>query len=292
MTSSTSCARAAAKSAASAHGAISTSCSRSSARTRSPSSVPPGSRVATTFAAVGAQRLDEQLRLRRLAAAVDSLERHEHSAGGYGRRSGERIRSVESSYAPTFDAARWRTATIVVSALAALELALLVAIGVTVLGKSVAHRVQGAALAKAAGVQPVHEAGRRPGSRGSRAATRTSSCSTAAASRARPGIAADSLRARGYRITSVGNAKKQSSSTRTLVMYRPGYRAEAARLARDVHTSIVAPLDGMRPRRAHGRAGRARRRALAGRDDVRSVRPPSEPSSPGAGHAPSPGLGA
>jgi hypothetical protein len=30
-------------------------------------------------------------------------------------------------------------------------------------------------------------------------------------------------------------------------MYRPGYRAEAARLAKDVHTSIVAPLDGMRP---------------------------------------------
>jgi hypothetical protein len=153
---------------------------------------------------------------------------------------------VESSYAPTFDAARWRTATIVVSALAALELAVLVAIGVTVLGKSVAHRVQGAALAKAAGVQPMT----KPGPPGKPSLTRgdtdvlvlNGGGVTGAA-----GIAADSLRARGYRITSVGNAKKQSSAARTLVMYRSGYRAEAARLAKDVHTSIVAPLDGMRP---------------------------------------------
>jgi hypothetical protein len=153
---------------------------------------------------------------------------------------------VESSYAPTFDAARWRTATIVVSALAALELAVLVAIGVTVLGKSVAHRVQGAALAKAADVQPVT----KPGSAGKPRLTRgdtdvmvlNGGGVTGAA-----GIAADTLRARGYRITTVGNANNQSSATRTLVMYRPGYRAEAARLAKDVHTSIVAPLDGMRP---------------------------------------------
>jgi hypothetical protein len=153
---------------------------------------------------------------------------------------------VESSYAPTFDPARWRTATIVVSALAALELAVLVAIGVTVLGKSVAQRVQGAALAKAAGVQPVT----KPGPPGKAKLTRgdtdvmvlNGGGVTGAA-----GVAADNVRARGYRITSVGNAKKQSSGTRTLVMYRPGYRAEAARLARDVHTSIVAPLDGMRP---------------------------------------------
>ena len=153
---------------------------------------------------------------------------------------------MESSYAPTFDAARWRTATIVVSALAALELAVLVAIGVTVLGKSVAHRVQGAALAKAADVQPVT----KPGPPGKPSLTRgdtdvmvlNGGGVTGAA-----GIAADRLRARGYRITTVGNARRQSRATRTLVMYRPGYRAEGARLAKDVHTSIVAPLDGMRP---------------------------------------------
>jgi hypothetical protein len=153
---------------------------------------------------------------------------------------------VESSYAPTFDPARWRTATIVVSAVAALELAVLVAIGVAALGKSVAHRVQHAALAKAAAVPPV----RKPAPPGKPRLTRgetdvlvlNGGGMTGAA-----GVAADGLRARGYRITSVGNAKKQSSATRTLVMYRPGYRPEAARLARDAHTKVVAPLDGLRP---------------------------------------------
>jgi hypothetical protein len=153
---------------------------------------------------------------------------------------------VESSYAPTFDAARWRTATIVVSALAALELAVLVAIGVTVLGKSVAHRVQGAALAKAAGVQPVTKPGPPGKPRLTRGDTDVLVLNGGGVTGA-AGIAADSLRGRGYRITTVGNAKKQSSAARTLVMYRPGYRAEAARLAKDVQTPIVAPLDGMRP---------------------------------------------
>jgi len=153
---------------------------------------------------------------------------------------------VESSYAPTFDAARWRTATIVVSALAALELAVLVAIGVTVLGKSVAHRVQGAALARAAGVQPVTKPGPPGKPRLTRGDTDVLVLNGGGVTGA-AGIAADSLRGRGYRITTVGNAKKQSSAARTLVMYRPGYRAEAARLAKDVRTSIVAPLDGMRP---------------------------------------------
>jgi LytR cell envelope-related transcriptional attenuator len=153
---------------------------------------------------------------------------------------------VESSYVPTFEASRWRTATIVVSALAALELAVLVAVGVTVLGKSVAHRVQGAALAKAAGVQPVTKPGPPGKARLTRNRTDVMVLNGGGISGA-AGLAADALRARGYQITSVGNAKKQSSATRTLVMYRPGYRAEAARLAKDAHTSIVAPLDGMRP---------------------------------------------
>jgi hypothetical protein len=36
------------------------------------------------------------------------------------------------------------------------------------------------------------------------------------------------------------------------VMYRHGYRAEAARLARDVHSRIFTPLDGMRRRTLMG----------------------------------------
>jgi hypothetical protein len=32
-----------------------------------------------------------------------------------------------------------------------------------------------------------------------------------------------------------------------VVMYRPGYAAEGARLARDMRVRVVRPLDGMRP---------------------------------------------
>ena len=152
---------------------------------------------------------------------------------------------MESSYVPTLDAARWRTATIIACAVAALELGLLVAIGVTILGKSVAHRVRDAAIAQAAGVQPIPKEtppGKAKLARGDTNVLVLNGSGAAGAA----GTAADSIRARGYRITSVGNAQKQSSSTRTLVMYRKGYRAEGARLARDVHAQIVTPLDGMR----------------------------------------------
>jgi len=150
------------------------------------------------------------------------------------------------SYVPTFDPARWRIATIIVSAIAAVELAVLVAIGVAALGKTVAHRIQNAAIAKAAGVTTVP----KPAPPGKPKLTRgqtdvlvlNGSGVTGAA-----GVAADRLGRLGYQITSVGNAKTQSGTTRTLVMFRHGYRAEGARLAHDVHATIVAPLDGMRP---------------------------------------------
>jgi hypothetical protein len=155
---------------------------------------------------------------------------------------------VESSYAPTLDAARWRTATLIACAVAVLELGLLVAIGVAVLGKSVAHRVQDAAIAKVAKVADVAPIPKQtpPGkAKLTRRQTDVLVLNGSGASGA-AGTAADRLRARGYQITSVGNAREQSSTTRTLVMYRRGYRAEAARLARDVHSRIFTPLDGMR----------------------------------------------
>jgi hypothetical protein len=153
---------------------------------------------------------------------------------------------VDSSFASPVPVSRWRTATIVASALAAVEFAAQLAIGVTVLGRSVAHHVQDAAYAKVAGV-PKHKV-KKEAPPGAPRLTRTktdvlvlngSGLSGAA------GAAADRLRRRGYLIAGVGNAGSQSSSTRTLVMYRAGYRAEATRLARDTRTRIVTPLDGM-----------------------------------------------
>ena len=152
---------------------------------------------------------------------------------------------MESSYAPTLDAARWRTATIVACAVAALELALLIGIGVTVLGKSVAHRVHNAAVSKVAGVTAIPKQTPPGAPKLARGQTNVLVLNGSGAAGA-AGTSADRLRARGYVITSVGNAARQSSATRTLVMYRRGYRAEAARLARDAHAKIVSPLDGMR----------------------------------------------
>ena len=65
------------------------------------------------------------------------------------------------------------------------------------------------------------------------------------------GTAADRLRALGYLIGGVGNASKQGT-TRTLVMFRDGYGAEAARLAKDLGTRLSAPLDGLKPSQLMG----------------------------------------
>src|SRR5205823_12855725 len=133
------------------------------------------------------------------------------SGGRIRRQTGERTRSVESSYLPTFDAARWRTATLIVSAVAALELAVLVAIGVAALGKSVAHRVQDAAIAKVAGVASIPKVappGKPQLARGETDVLVLNGSGSSGAA----GTAADRLRARGYQITAVGNARKQSSA--------------------------------------------------------------------------------
>ena len=63
--------------------------------------------------------------------------------------------------------------------------------------------------------------------------------------------AASRVRHLGYRIRSVGNASRMSYS-RSLVMYRPGYEGEGRRLARDLGIRLVSPLDGIRPAQLHG----------------------------------------
>ena len=117
---------------------------------------------------------------------------------------------MESSYAAPLAASRWRTATFVVAGLAALELAALVAIGVAVLGRSVAHQVKDAAYAKAASVPT-------------------------------PTVPKQ---------TAPGAPKLTRSETGVLVLNGSGVAgaagAEAARLARDAKARIVTPLDGMR----------------------------------------------
>jgi LytR cell envelope-related transcriptional attenuator len=53
------------------------------------------------------------------------------------------------------------------------------------------------------------------------------------------------VRRRGYEVAGVSNASRMDY-TQTLVMYRPGFGSEGARLGRDLHVGAVSPLDGMR----------------------------------------------
>src|SRR5262249_28664312 len=61
---------------------------------------------------------------------------------------------------------------------------------------------------------------------------------------------ASQVRARGYRIGRVGNAS--GAYGLSVVMYLPGRRPEAVRLAHDLGIRRISPLDGMRPRQLHG----------------------------------------
>lgn len=149
----------------------------------------------------------------------------------------------------------WRTATFVASLVAALELVALVAIGLVVIAKPLAHRVGAAAESKAlAPIKPARHTSPTPASLAepklSRARTSVLVLNGGGVSGA---AAAVSARASGvgYRIAAVGNAPK-SDYTRTLVMYRQGFAPEAARLARDLRVKIVGPLDGLRPAQLAG----------------------------------------
>jgi hypothetical protein len=61
------------------------------------------------------------------------------------------------------------------------------------------------------------------------------------------GAAADRVHELGYLVAGTGNAGR-SDYARTIVMYRPGRKAEGQRLAKDIGAKVVGPLDGLRLR--------------------------------------------
>lgn len=65
------------------------------------------------------------------------------------------------------------------------------------------------------------------------------------------GAAASRVSGRGYKVRAVGNAPT-TDYVHSIVMYRPGFKAEGARLARDLGVPIVGPLDGIRPTQMRG----------------------------------------
>ena len=143
----------------------------------------------------------------------------------------------------------WRTATLVASGVAALELVALVVLGVVLLAKPVSDHVRQAAEARVMAPVKVKPKPHRAAAVGAPKLSRSETSVIVLNGNGRAGAAATSaeaVRRFGYTIGTVGNAPR-SDFTRTLVMYRKGYQAEGARLAKDLHVKIVGPLDGLRP---------------------------------------------
>jgi hypothetical protein len=132
-------------------------------------------------------------------------------------------------------------------AVAALELVVLVVLGVALLAEPVAQHVTQAAERQA--LAPIVEQPKAKPVAGAPKLTWAETSVIVLNGNGRAGAAAataEQVRARGYTIGSVGNAPR-TDYTRSLVLYRAGHEAEAKRLARDLKLKIVGPLDGMRP---------------------------------------------
>lgn len=146
-------------------------------------------------------------------------------------------------HAVPFEAVRpWRTAAVVASGVAAVELVLLIVVGTVLLGRSVVSHGARAAAKPAASRPATTKPSRQAGL--PRAKTRVVVLNGNGEAGAAAAEAA-AIRARGYKIGAVGNASPTQGPT--LVMYRPGFAAEAHRLARDAGISIVTALDGLQP---------------------------------------------
>ena len=153
----------------------------------------------------------------------------------------------------------WRTATLVASTVAAIELVLLLGGAMLLLAKPLSRAVQHHAVASATvpAKQDKHPAATKPAihARRTTAAAPAPKLSRAQTSvivlngNGHQGAAAagaarlDSL---GYKVAGTGNAHRQDYAA-TVVMYRAGFRAEGLRLARDLKVKVVGPLDGLAP---------------------------------------------
>ena len=142
----------------------------------------------------------------------------------------------------------WRTATLVASSVAALELVVLLILGVALLARPLSAHAKEAALTQATGIAKVPS---RPEpksatlARGETSVLVLNGNGIAGAAAATAALA----RARGYVVSATGNAARNYG--RSVVMYRPGRRPEAQRLARDLGVRLVGPLDGVTLRRLH-----------------------------------------
>ena len=138
----------------------------------------------------------------------------------------------------------WRTRAIIAGAVAALELLVLLVAGIVLVAPALGRHVRHAATKALAPATPKKHATKPAQPKLSRSETSVLVLN----GNGRAGAAAaeaQRIRALGYMIGGVGNAP-QTTYGRSVVMYRPGFRPEAVRLAHDARISIVTPLDGLR----------------------------------------------
>jgi hypothetical protein len=141
----------------------------------------------------------------------------------------------------------WRAATLVVGAIATVELVALIGIGAVHLAPK--HHVASAAApaAKPQHSRPVVHVPAPPPSVPLRA--RTQVRVLVLNGNGRQGAASSEaarLQSAGYRIGGAENAQRHDYA-QSMVLYVPGWVKEARRLAHDSGIRLVAPVDGLRP---------------------------------------------
>lgn len=138
------------------------------------------------------------------------------------------------------------------SGIAALELLILLGLATTLVGKSLSGHAKEAAVARATGIpatsSPIRPEPKRAGlARGETSVIVLNGNGVGGAAAAN----AARVKAKGYSVAATGNAAR-SDFGRSVVMYRPGRRPEARRLARDLGIGLVGPLEGMTARQMLG----------------------------------------
>ena len=171
-----------------------------------------------------------------------------------------------AEFAPEFTPIQpWRTAAMIATAVAAVELFILLMIGFLVGAKAFSNHTQTATNAAINRAVPgaaqssgdstkkdasgsttkAEPAGPLPRGRTSVVVLNGNGIPGAAA------VSADRVHSLHYIITATGNAPR-TDFQRSVVMFRPGFKAAAVRLAKDVKVKHVTPLDGITKRDLQG----------------------------------------
>jgi LytR cell envelope-related transcriptional attenuator len=168
------------------------------------------------------------------------------------------VRAVDAPLTPPDALIRpWRLATLAASLIAAVELVALILLAFLLLAKPLSRAIQN--HANAAVLPPAHTKHAapkllKPPPVGKAKLSRHSTGVLVLNGNGHAGAAhseASKLQSLGYRVRGASNAKRSDYAT-TVVMFRSGYAAEGHRLARDLHVSVVGPLDGLTPAALHG----------------------------------------